>query len=56
MVNKLRGKEIGAIITFIVMIPIIFGLINFTIKNAQDPGNPDNLEEGMVLVVDASIP
>ncbi len=50
------GKQVGAIISLIVAIPLIIGLLSFTIKNSQDPGNPENLEDGVELIADASIP
>ncbi len=50
------GKQVGAIIALIVAIPLLFSLLSWTIKNANGPGNPDNLQEGTEIIADAAIP
>ena len=50
------GKQIGAIIGLIVAIPLLISLASWSIKNAKDPGNPDNLNEGVEIIADSAIP
>ncbi len=50
------GKQIGAIIGLVVAIPLLIGLFSWTIKNANDSGNPNNLDEGIDIITDSAIP
>jgi len=50
------GKQIGAIIGLIVAIPLLLSLLSWTIQNANDPGNSENLQEGTEIIADAAIP
>ena len=50
------GKQVGAIIGLIVAIPLLINLLSWTIKNTNDSGNPENLEEGVEIIADSAIP
>ncbi len=52
----MNGKQIGAIIGLIFVLLLMMGLVPWIIKNASDPGNTDNLDEGVNIIVDSVIP
>ena len=46
----MNGKQIGAIITAVFMIPTLVGLFVWTLKITSDPSNPKHIEEGANMV------
>ena len=52
----MNGKQIGTIIALIVLIPTLIGIFAWAIKNANDPGNPKNLEVGVEMIANSAIP
>jgi len=56
MNGKKLGTLLGLLIGLIVIIPLIIGFLSWNAKNSNDPGNPENLEEGIGIMSDSIIP
>ena len=52
----MNGKQVGMIIALIFAIPTLIGLSFLIIKISNDLGNPENLEEGINIIVEDAIP
>jgi len=50
------GKQIGAIIALIVLLPTLISLLIWTFKISKDPTNPENIEEGVKIAAEDAIP
>ena len=50
------GKQVGAIIALIFLVPTLITLLIWTFKIQKDTINPDLIEEGVNIAVDDAIP
>ena len=50
------GKQIGAIIALIVLLPILISLLIWTFKISKDPTNSKHIEEGVKIAAEDAIP
>jgi hypothetical protein len=53
----MEPKEIAILVVFVIfVVPVLGGLLLWTTKVTNDPGNPDNLEEGAEIIAEAAVP
>jgi len=50
------GKQVGVIITLILLVPTLISLMIWTNHISKDPTNPKNIEEGVNMAVNDAIP
>ncbi len=50
------GKKVGAIITAILMVPLLISLIVWNFNISKDPGKSENIEKGAEITADSVIP
>lgn len=52
----MEGKQVGAIITLIFLIPTLVGLMIWSHNLSKNPEDPNNLEQGANLIANNAVP